>query len=87
MVPFPFGVNGTLSERGMKWIRNGEVMSMMSPHPNVHCAYHFHGTFRVSKGAKVQYNDNVKFRHNLGSGGDATVYFSGSVWFRGPKPS
>ncbi len=57
-------------------------MDRMSPHLGKDCWYHFDGT-----GTRLQYNDAVSFRHDLDCGGNATVYFSGSVWFRGPKPS
>lgn len=78
-------INGTVNEPGMRWVRNGQAQSMMAPHTGVYCNYQFHGTFTVSKGDFVSYNDSVKFRHNLGSGGNATVNFGGYVRFRGEK--
>lgn len=81
-------VNGTMTERGMSWIRSGEVMQRQSGHPNVYCSYHFHGLWRgVKKGTKVDYNDQLRFRHTIANGGWATVYFSGKLAFRGPRPS
>lgn len=76
-------VNGTVKESGLKWTKNGVTQPKMSPHAGVICGYYFHGTFRVHKGDRVTYNDTVTFRHNLGSGGNATVRFDGRLKFRG----
>lgn len=77
-------VTGTVNEAGLKWTLNGVSKPQQAPHAGVTCGYIFHGRFSgVSRGDGVTYTDTIKFRHNLGPGGTATVTVYGKLRFRG----
>lgn len=79
-------VDGTYIERGMKWVLNGVTKPMQAAHlAGTVCYYKFHGTFTVSKGDLMSYNDVVSFHHNVGSGGTATLTIYGNVQFKGNR--
>ena len=69
----------SVSERGMSWWRNGYFGGQNAPH-TVPASYQFHGTLTpVYAGNDVDYSDHLTFRHNLGSGGTASLAVAGSV--------
>ncbi len=68
-----------VTEDGLRWWRNGASMPKNAGH-NVPAWYHFHGTMNpVYHYNTVQYQDYLTFRHNLGSGGTATLTFAGAL--------
>jgi hypothetical protein len=74
-------VFGNVSERGLMWKVNGRTMSMQSPHV-VAASYLFHGTYNsITANANIQYQDVFTFRHNLGTGGTATLTMTGDHTF------
>lgn len=70
-------VVGQVSEDGMWWWRSDVRQTKLAPHV-VPPDYHFHGTFRpVYDGSKVQYQDLMTWRHNIGTGGTAKLTIAG----------
>jgi hypothetical protein len=72
-------VVGAVTEDGLRWWRGGAAQPKNAAHvapPD----YHFHGTMKpVYKHNHVDYQDYLKFRHNVGPGGTASVTFAGGV--------
>jgi len=79
-------VVGNLNESGLTWTRNGTAMPSMAGHV-VPPDYQFHGTFNPAKaGNSISYSDYVRFRHNIGGGGNATIHLFGSFTLTNNPP-
>lgn len=71
-------VVGTVNEPGMQWWVNGVPRPRQAAHPAVSPSYLYHGTYSSTRaGHGVAYADSFSYRHNIGSGGSATVRISG----------
>ena len=70
-----------VTEVGMSWRVSGKgAMPRQAGHREP-ASYLFHGTFNpVVTGTKFGYWDHFSFRHNLGSGGTATLDVEGAIW-------
>jgi len=78
-------VVGLVRERGMAWKRNGVSQPMQKWHTET-ADYLFHGTYSgLADMYNVQYQDVFTFRHNLGSGGTATLTITGDHTFTGNR--
>lgn len=70
-------VVGAVTEDGMWWWRSGDRQPKQAGHV-VPPDYLFHGTFKpVYNGSVIQYQDYMTWRHNIGSGGTATLTIAG----------
>lgn len=70
---------GNINEQGLSWWRNGVRMPQNAPH-SVYKGYLIHGTMTgANPNSKIQYQDYITFRHNLGSGGTGSIAWSGEV--------
>ncbi|WP_328989547.1 hypothetical protein OG394_25255 [Kribbella sp. NBC_01245] len=68
-----------VAERGLSWWVNGVEKPRNAPH-NVHKSYLFHGTMTgATRGTRVEYQDYLSFRHNLGGGGTGSITWAGRV--------
>ena len=68
-----------VSETGLWYWINGVRQPRNSPHV-VGKTYIFHGTMSgVDTGERVQYQDYMTFRHNIGGGGTGSITFAGVV--------
>ena len=56
-------------------------MRMSQNRPHVEAKdYIFHGNMRgANPGSKIQYQDYMTFRHNIGRGGTGSIFWSGEV--------
>jgi len=55
-------------------------MADNSPHPETPKDYTLHGNMRgATPNSKIQYQDYMTFRHNVGPGGTGSIVFSGEV--------
>lgn len=77
-------VDGPVAERGLSWTLDGTRKPQQAPHPDEYAGYTWHGSFPgLSDGSRVTFNDELRFRHILGPGGEATVTLSGTHTFKG----
>ena len=68
-----------VSERGLRWWRNGTAMPQNAPHV-VPDYYTIHGSMRPTyNNNRVEYQDYMTFRHNLGPGGTGNITWAGRV--------
>ncbi len=70
---------GNITETGLSWWRKGAAMPQNAPHV-VPPSYTLHGSMTpVPYNSRVEYQDYITFRHNVGSGGTASVTWAGRV--------
>jgi hypothetical protein len=68
-----------VNEQGLSWWRNGVRMPQNAQHV-VNKNYQFHGTMNgANPNSKIQYQDYMTFRHNIGPGGTGSIAWSGEV--------
>ncbi|MDQ4118565.1 MAG: hypothetical protein M3235_16610 [Actinomycetota bacterium] len=72
-------VVGGVLEHGWTWFSNGERQSLGARH-RVGSDYLFHGTMKPMRdGDFLDYQDYFTWRHNIGSGGTASLTIAGSL--------
>ncbi len=68
-----------VSESGLRWWRNGVSMPQNAPHV-VPKDYTIHGSMTPTyNNNRVEYQDYMTFRHNVGSGGTGSITWAGRV--------
>ncbi len=72
-------VVGPVNERGLSWWRNGVFAGQNAPHI-VPADYQFHGTMSpVFARNRVEYQDYMTWRHNIGPGGTSSLTIAGRL--------